>query len=144
MRHRVYGKILGRNKNERTALFKNLVQALIQSEKIETTEAKAKAIKSLVDKLISQAKSANTKRLVSQFLVKKEIQEKLFKNIVPRLKNRTSGFTSIVRVGKRLGDGAMMVQMRLLVEGEAKPVKKQEKESKVKKGEKSSKYQLDT
>lgn len=123
MKHRVYGKILGRDKNERTQLFKNLVRSLFLWEKIETTEAKAKAVKGIVDKLITQAKSPNTRRLISQFLTNKEIEEKLVKDITPRLKSRTSGYTSITKIGKRLGDGAMIVQMRLLVEGEAKPVK---------------------
>ena len=120
MKHRVYGKILGRDKNERTQLFKNLVRSLFLWEKIETTEAKAKAVKGIVDKLITQAKSQNTRRLISQFLTNKEIEEKLVKDITPRLKSRTSGYTSITKIGKRLGDGAMIVQMRLLVEGESK------------------------
>lgn len=116
MRHRVYGKHLGRNKNQRTALFKSLVQALILSEKIETTQAKAKAVKSLVDKIITQSKSPTTQRLVSQFLISKPAQKKLFEDITPRLKNRTSGYTSIVKLGKRQGDGTEMVKMSLLLE----------------------------
>ncbi len=123
MKHRVYGRILGRDKNERTQLFKNLVRSLFLWEKIETTEAKAKAVKGIVDKLITQAKSPNTRRLISQFLTNKAIEEKLVKDITPRLKSRTSGYTSITKIGKRLGDGAMIVQMRLLVEGEARSVK---------------------
>ncbi|MBI2022296.1 50S ribosomal protein L17 [Candidatus Daviesbacteria bacterium] len=125
MRHRVYGKLLGRDKNQRTALFKALVQSLILSEKIQTTEAKAKAIKGLIDKLITQAKSPNTRRLVGQFLVSKQVQDKLIKDIAPRLKSRTSGYTSITKLGRRMGDGAMIVQMRLLVESvePVKPVK---------------------
>lgn len=116
MKHRVYGKILGRNRNRRTALFRNLVQSLIFAEKIQTTEAKAKSIKGLVDKLINQAKSPTTRRLVSQFLVRKEPFEKLIKDLAPRLKSRSSGYSSIVKIGRRLGDGTMMVQMRLLTE----------------------------
>lgn len=126
----MYGKHLGRSKNQRTALFKSLVQSLIQWEKIETTEAKAKAIKGLIDKLITQAKSENTRRLVYQFLVDKNTQEKLIKDIVPRLKNRTSGYTSITRLGRRLGDGAMMVQIRLLTEELPKPKKETRTEEK--------------
>lgn len=116
MRHRVYGKHLSRDKDKKEALFKSLVSSLIMSEKIKTTQAKAKAIKGLIDKIINQAKTPNTRRLVSQFLVKKEIQEKLIKDLVPRLKERTSGYTSIVRLGRRLGDGAMMVQIRLITD----------------------------
>ncbi len=116
MRHKVYGKHLGRNKNQRTALFKSLVQSLFISEEIETTEAKAKSVKGLVDKIITQAKSPTSKRLVSQFLTKRETQDKLFKYLLPRLGNRNSGFTSIIKLGRRMGDGAMIVKMSLLLE----------------------------
>lgn len=123
MRHNVYGKKLGRNKNQRTALFKNLVRSLILHESIQTTDAKAKAIKGTVDKIINQAKTPTTRRLVSQFLVDKAAQEKLVKEIAPRLSDRNSGYTSVVKLGRRLGDGATIVRMSL-VEG-----KHQQKES---------------
>lgn len=87
MRHRVYGKKLGRNKNERTALFKNLVRELLLHGTITTSETKAKAIKGLVDKIINLTKSKNT---------------------------RKSGYTQLVRLGTRLGDQAMMVKMSLI------------------------------
>ena len=116
MRHRVYGRHLGRDKNQRTALFRSLVSALFLNGSIQTTEPKAKSIKSLVDKIITQAKDKNTQRLVSQFLTQKNVQEKLFKEIVPGTKGRNSGYTSIVRLGQRLGDSAMNVRMTLLME----------------------------
>lgn len=116
MRHKVYGKRLGRDKNARNALFKNLVRSLVLWEKIETTEAKAKAVKGLVDKLINSAKTPNTRRLVSQFLIDKKAQEKLIKDLSPRLGSRNCGYTSVIKLGKRLGDRAMMVEMRLLTE----------------------------
>ncbi len=105
MKHSVYGKKLGRNKNQRTALFKNLVQSLILHGSIKTTESKAKAIKGLVDKIINQAKKTNTQN-----------KEKLVKDRLPFLKNRNSGYTSVVRMGQRKGDGAMMVRLSLLLE----------------------------
>lgn len=123
MRHRVYGKHLGRDKNGRTALFRSLVQALIISEKIRTTEPKAKAIKGLIDKLITQAKSPSTRRMVSQFLTHKQLSDKLIKDIVPRLGNRQSGYTSMVKIGRRMGDGASMVQVNLLTEEVKEPLK---------------------
>lgn len=131
MRHKVYGRHLNRDKNARTALFRNLVRSLILSEKIQTTESKAKAIKGLVDKLVTQAKSPTTRRLVSQFIVDKQVAEKLIKDIAPRLNERSSGYTSMVKLGRRLGDGAMMVQMQLLTKAvaaakEDKPAKKAE------------------
>ncbi len=137
MRHRVYGKHLGRDKDQRTALFKSLVRSLILEESIKTTQPKAKAIKGLVDKIINQAKSETSKRLVAQFLVHKNVQDKLTNEILPRVKSRTSGYTSMVKLGARLGDGAMMVKVSLILEEsrvksqesgkkETKPAKKSE------------------
>lgn len=116
MRHKVYG-----NKH---LLFRNLVRSLFIFETIKTTQAKAKSVKGLVDKIISQAKSPATRFLVSRFISDKKIEEKLVKEILPRLKGRSSGFTSIVRIGKRLGDGAMLVQMSLLAEKAKKEIRK--------------------
>ena len=111
MRHRVYGKKLGRTKNQRTALFKSLVRALILEEKIQTTEAKAKSIKGLVDKLVNQAKSPTARRLVSQFLTNPQVSGKLINDLANRFSDRTSGYTTLYRVGRRIGDGSLMVQM---------------------------------
>ena len=116
MRHRVYGKHLGRDKNERTALFKSLVGALILHGSIETTEAKARAIKGLVDKIITQAKFKTKRDLVSSYLTQKSVQEKLFKEVVPAVSGRSSGYASVVKLGRRLGDNAMKVRMSLLME----------------------------
>ncbi len=113
---------MGRDKNQRTALFKNLVQALIFSGQIKTTEAKAKAIKGLVDKLITQVKSPTTRRLVSQFLSKQHT-DRLVNELLPRLQNRNSGYTSTIKMGRRLGDNTMIVSMSLLVN--AAPAKNQ-------------------
>lgn len=128
----MYGKHLNRDTDQRTALFKSLVRSLILSEKIQTTDAKAKAIKGMVDKLVTQAKSPTTRRLIAQFITDKTVAEKFISDIVPRLSDRTSGYTSIVKIGKRLGDGAMMVQMSLLTQGQkstTKEVKKATKQS---------------
>lgn len=122
MRHKVYGKHLGRNKNQRTALFKSLVSSLILSEKIQTTEPKAKAIKPLVDKLITLAKSKTNQKGVFEFFPQKKVAQKLVDDIAPRTGDRVSGYTSTIRTGNRLGDGAMMVSVSLLLE-EAKAVK---------------------
>lgn len=121
MRHSVYGRKLSRNKNERAALFKSLISSLVLEEKIQTTQARAKAIKGLVDKIINQAKNPHTQRLVRQFLVRKEVNEKLINDLLPRLSTRSGGYTSLAKIGPRLGDGAMMVQMRLLVSDKPPP-----------------------
>ena len=130
MRHNVYGKHLGRDKNARSALFKNLISALVLHGSIETTEIKAKAIKGLVDKIISDAKGKDTKRLITPFLTQKQIQDKLFKEIIPAVGERTSGFTSTVKLGRRLGDNAMKVRMSLLMEEPGKVKTKARKAAK--------------
>jgi large subunit ribosomal protein L17 len=116
VRHRVYGKHLGRSKDQRTALFKSLVRSLILEESIKTTAPKAKAVKGLVDKIITQAKSVTSKRLVAQFLTHKTVLDKLNNEILPRMGSRTSGYTTVVKIGPRLGDGAMIVKMSLLLD----------------------------
>lgn len=126
MKHSVYGKKLGRSKGERLSLFRGLVRALLVHQSIQTTEAKAKAIKGLIDKLINKAKhnSTSSRRVVESFLAQKEIAKKLIDEIAPRYKDdRVSGYTSIVRLGTRQGDGAMMVSMSLV-----EPMKKAEAE----------------
>lgn len=118
MRHRVYGKKLGRDKDQRQALFKGLIRSLLLHGSITTTSAKAKAIRGLVDKVINQAKNKETKRLLATYLVQKDVQKKLFDELIPSLKSRNSGFTSLVKLGPRSGDGAMMVKMELLTESQ--------------------------
>ena len=92
------------------------MQSLILSEKIQTTEAKAKAIKPLVDKLITQAKSKTASRHVFEFFSQKTTAQKLVDDVAKRTGSRTSGYTSMVKIGPRLGDGAMIVSMSLLLE----------------------------
>ncbi len=124
MRHNVYGRHLGRDKNERTALFKNLISSLILSEQIKTTEAKAKAIKGLVDKIINKAKKSKEKTSVSEFVINKEAQKKLFSDLTSRFKDRSSGYTTMVKLGRRQGDNSMQVVLSF-VEGVKKEVSKQ-------------------
>lgn len=113
MRHRQKGKKLSRSTKQRQALFKGLLQSLIINEQIKTTEAKAKAIKGLMDKLIAQAKkgSLSARRQVLAFLPNKQAVHKLFDVIAPRTKDRTSGFTRFVRLGRRRGDNALMAKV---------------------------------
>lgn len=134
MRHRVYGKQLGRNKNERDNLFKGLLRLLLIHGTIQTSETKAKAIKGLVDKVINLAKNKKEVQLQS-FLVDKNLRERLTKEIVPALGTKTSGYTSMVKMGRRLGDQTMMVRMSLIGAEELKPISKEKvsEVSKVKK-----------
>lgn len=126
MRHRVYGKKFSRDKNERTSLFNNLVRALFTHGTIETSETKAKAVKGLIDKIITLAKTKDTQRLLQTYLTDKALQERLIKDILPKVSNRVSGYTSLMRLGKRSGDRASMVKMSIIGAEELKPLAKKE------------------
>jgi large subunit ribosomal protein L17 len=121
MRHRVFGKKLSRSSKHRKALFKNLISALIIHGQIKTTEPKVKAIKGLVDKLIGRAKegSLHSRRMIAAFLQDKKAVNKLTSELAPLFKSRTSGFTRVLRLGKRKGDNAMMVRIELVDKPEA-------------------------
>ena len=135
MRHRVYGKKLGRTKNERTALFRGLVQELFIHGSITTSESKAKAIKGLIDKIVNLAKNKNTQRLLQTYFTSKPLQERLIKEIAPKLQSRTSGYTSLIRMGTRGGDRTTMIKMSMIGSEEMKPLEKvvANKKEKVKK-----------
>ncbi len=125
MRHQVKGKKLSRDSSQRKALFKNLINALVIHGEIKTTESKAKAIRGLVDKLITKGKRGTfqARRLIGAFLQNKMAVNKIVDELSPTFKNRPGGFTKIVRLGPRRGDDAMMVKLELM----EKPKPKEEK-----------------
>ena len=136
MRHRKAGRKLGRNTNQRQALIKGLIRSLILNERLNTTEAKAKTIRGLVDKLISKAKagSLSARRRVLAFLPDKKAVNKLFDDIAGRNKTRVSGFTTLVRLGRRRGDNAMMAKLEIIDKKlEPKPKKASAKKTPAKK-----------
>jgi len=111
MRKNIFGRQLKRDISERKALFKGLVASLIISERIKTTEAKAKAIKSEIDKIVTKAKRGEAARNILQRMVYKDVLDKLLKEIAPRFEKRQGGYTRIIRLGERLSDKAQMVLM---------------------------------
>lgn len=128
MRHRVHGKRLGRSSGHRKALRRNLMNALIMHERIETTEAKAQAIRSEVEKLITKAKrglahedearAVHARRIVLARLGNnREAMLKVFDELAPRYEDRPGGYTRRFRLGPRKGDGAKMVLLELLPDG---------------------------
>ena len=123
MRHRSATHHLGRNTEQRKSLFKNLLQALFEHGSIETTEAKAKAIKGIADKLIHRASEGtiNARRILQRFFGTKQAVNVLVDQVAPAMKDRTSGYTRIVRLGKRRGDDSMMVKMELITRPVVKP-----------------------
>lgn len=124
MRHKVYGKKLGRNNDERDVLFKSLVHNLFSYGTIETTEAKAKSVKGLIDKIINLAKSKTSQRMIQGYFNNRSLEERLVKDLLPKMQSRTSGYTSLIRVGRRPGDNTMVVRMSLIGSEELKPIVK--------------------
>lgn len=127
MRHKVAGKKLSKNSSQRKALFKSLINSLIIHEAIKTTEAKAKVIRILAEKLITQGKTGTlqARRAIEAFLQNKMVVKKIVDELGPLFKGRSGGFTKIVRLGQRAGDGAMMVRLELVEK--PKPVEKPKK-----------------
>lgn len=110
MRKQVFGRHLQRDTNERKALFKSLMSALVLHESIQTTEAKAKSIKGSVEKLVTKAKAGGVKaeRSLRPFFPEPLVQ-KMISDIAPRFATRPGGYTRIIKLGNRLRDNAKMV-----------------------------------
>lgn len=117
MRHRKQKKILGRALDHRKRLMQNLIKSFIIHEKIRTTDAKAKLLKSKIDWLITLAKKNNltTKRQLINFTGQNNLANKLLKEVAPRYQNRTSGYTRIIKLNNRKGDGAKMVYIEFIL-----------------------------
>lgn len=116
MRHRKKGKILDREKASRQALLRNLATSLIFYEKIKTTEAKAKALRPVVEKMISKGKKGtlHARRELLKDLYLENAVKKIMEELGPRYKERAGGYTRIVKLGHRQGDGAEMVQIEFV------------------------------
>jgi len=116
MRHRHGYKKLGRTSSHRKALLKNLAIALIINGKIETTVAKAKTLRSYIEKLITKAKKGdfNANREVFAYLQDKEATKKLLNEIAPNYETRNGGYTRIVRTRIRRGDATPMAFIELV------------------------------
>ena len=135
MGHRDKTKKLGRTKPHREAMLANMAMSLFEHRQIRTTDAKAKALRPLVDRLISTAKQGTlaSKRQVAKTVHVKPILRKLFDDIVPQFSDRDSGFTRVLKLGVRQGDGAPLSIVELMIE---KP--KDETDAKGKKAKKTA------
>ncbi len=116
MRHRKAGYKLKRNVSARRALLRGLVTNVIEEERITTTIPKAKAVKPLVERMITLAKEDNlhARRQAAAFLLTSGSVEKLFNKLGPRFNQRTGGYTRIVKLGWRKGDGAETAKLELV------------------------------
>ncbi len=133
MRHRVLGRKIGRSAAQRNALRRTLMTQLIEHERIETTEAKAKFVRADAEKLItlakrglapreneaedkSRARAVHARRLAAARLNDPEAVKKLFDTLAPRFEKRAGGYTRIMKLGPRLGDSAEMVLLEMVEE----------------------------
>jgi large subunit ribosomal protein L17 len=140
MRHRKDGFKLGRLTQHRWAMFRNLLVGLFRHERIETTEAKAKAVRGLADHVVTLAKRENlhARRQVLSLVPDTDVVARIFDTIAARFSDRQGGYTRIIRAGTRHGDAAQMVLLELVDRPEtpADGDKKKEKKEKAPKGEK--------
>lgn len=116
MRHKVAGFKLKRDVSDRRALLRNMVTSVIDNERVITTVPKAKAVKPLVDKMITLAKkdTLHARRQAAAFLMTPQSVQKLFEKLGTRFGQRNGGYTRIVRVGFRKGDGAETAMIELV------------------------------
>ena len=120
MAHRIDGRKLGRPTDHRLALFRNLVTDLLKHERIITTEAKAKEVRGLAERMITLGKRCDlsSRRRVLGYVYDKDIVRKVFDELGPRYADRPGGYSRIVKLGARRGDGARMAQLELIEEAE--------------------------
>ncbi len=141
MRHRKKVKKIGRTPDHRQSTLRNLASGLIEHHQIRTTLAKAKALQQYVERLITYAKedSVQNRRLVFKFLQNRALVKKLFDEIAKTFEGRNGGYTRVVKLGQRRGDGAMMsiVQLvgfeQLIMEEEAEKKKRRQQRAEKKK-----------
>ena len=134
MRHRHGYNKLGRNPSHRRMTLRNMVTNLLEHGRIETTLPKAKAIRPLAEKMITLAKrdTLHTRRQAAAYLTRPLVLKKLFADIGPKFADRPGGYTRIVRLGFRQGDGGQIAQIHLIgseFQGKPKKEKKKKKEA---------------
>ena len=145
MRHNKAINHLGRKSAHRKALLSNMASSLILEKRIITTVAKAKALKSYVEPLITKSKddSTHSRRVVFSYLKSKEAVSELFRNVAPKIADRPGGYTRVLHVGFRQGDAAEMALIELVDFNEAaaaapKAAKKTTRRSRAKKAEEAA------
>ena len=125
MRHKVATRHFGRTANQRKALLRGLVASLFEHQRIETTVARAKAIKGIAEKLVTFGKRGDlhAKRMVMSFIPNRTVVAKLFSDIAPRFADRNGGYLRIVHTRQRVNDGAPMAVIEFIDYETVKPAK---------------------
>jgi large subunit ribosomal protein L17 len=131
MRHQVKKGYLRRNSSHRRALLRNLVTSFLERERIKTTLAKARVARPLAEKMITLGKrgTLHARRQALAYMTKESVVKKLFDDIAPRFSERPGGYSRIVKLDRRMGDGSVMAMLEL-VGTEFKKKAKKKKESK--------------
>ncbi|MEW6067791.1 MAG: 50S ribosomal protein L17 [Nitrospirota bacterium] len=116
MRHRVDGRLFGRTANQRKALLRGLVFSLLEQERIETTVAKAKAAKSIAEKIITLGIKGDlhSKRLALSYIPNRYVIAKLFSEIAPRMSGRNGGYLRIIQTRNRVKDSSPMAVLEFV------------------------------
>jgi len=126
MRHRTAEKKLGRDSSHRRAVLRSLVTSLFKYEEISTTQAKAKALRPIAEKMITLAKRGDlhARRQALSYLLEKSVAHKLFEQMKDRFSDRQGGYIRILKAGCRVGDNAPLAIVQLLLAGETKELRK--------------------
>jgi large subunit ribosomal protein L17 len=132
MRHQVKKGLLGRNTAHRRALLRNLVTSFLDRERIRTTLAKARAARPIAEKMITLAKrgTLHARRQALSYMTQEAAVQKLFTELGPRFAERPGGYTRIVKLDKRMGDGASMAMLELVGTEFKQKTKKKTKDGK--------------
>lgn len=137
MRHLNTGRKLNRTSSHRSALFRNMVTSLLDHEQVRTTDAKAKEIRRFAERMITLGKrgTLHARRQALAFIRSETVVKKLFDEVAPRFQTRPGGYTRVVKLGVRPGDGAPMSVIELVDRGDAsrsEADKKRERRAKAK------------
>jgi len=126
MRHNKSGRRLGRTTSHRVAMFRNMITSFLNHERITTTDAKAKELRSIADKMITLGKRGDlhAMRQAAAYIREKSVVTKLFATIAPRFTDRPGGYTRIIKLGLRPGDNAQLSMIELVEEEFTPKVKK--------------------
>lgn len=132
MRHKVAGRLFGRTANQRKALLRGLVASLFEYQRIETTVARAKAVKGMAEKLVTFGKRGDlhAKRMVMSYIPNRSVMAKLFSDIAPRFADRNGGYLRIIHTRQRVNDRAPMAILEFIDFESVRPAKPKKKEEK--------------
>ena len=140
MRNQIRGRKLGRSPAHRRALFRNQLASLVKEERIRTTLHKAKELRPIAEKVVTQGKrdTVHARRMVNRWIPQRDLVKKVFDEIAPRFSSRPGGYLRMVPLGPRQGDGAEMAILEFVDQSEAEEPATSTKASKKGKKEKEA------